>query len=63
LPNPVAVSQTCWTQDEAAGASSLEDVFKIINQNARQTVEIPTVLALQDSAIVGLVNHTLRCSE
>lgn len=35
--NPVAVSLTGWTQEEAAGIP-LELVFKIINEETRQTV-------------------------
>jgi len=58
--NPVAESLTGWTQDEAAGLS-LEDVFKIINQDTRRTVESPTVRALRDGVSVGLANHTLGC--
>ena len=59
--NPVAESLTGWTQDEAAGVL-LEDVFNIINQDTRKTVESPTVRALRDGAIVGLANLTLRWS-
>jgi len=53
--NPVAESLTGWTLDEATGIS-LESVFKIVNQETRQTVESP---ALRDGVIVGLANHTV----
>src|SRR6185312_9521052 len=51
--NPVAESLTGWAQDEAAGLS-LESVFKIVNQETRQTVESPTVRALLENMNVGL---------
>ncbi len=56
--NPVAESLTGWTLDEAAGVP-LETVFKIVNQDTRNTVESPTLRALRDGLIVGLANHTL----
>ena len=56
--NPVAESLTGWTQDEAAGVP-LESVFKIVNEETRQTVENPATRALRDGVIVGLANHTL----
>jgi len=55
--NPVAESLTGWTLGGATGIS-LENVFKIVNQETRQTVESPTVRALRDGVIVGLANHT-----
>ena len=56
--NPVAVSLTGWTQEEAAGIP-LEFVFKIINEETRQTVENPATRALREGLVVGLANHTL----
>ena len=56
--NPVAESLTGWTQEEAAGIP-LEVVFKIINEETRQTVENPATRALRDGLVVGLANHTL----
>ena len=56
--NPVAESLTGWTQDEAAGVP-LESVFKIVNEETRQTVENPATRALREGVIVGLANHTL----
>lgn len=56
--NAVAEMLTGWRLDEAAGVS-LETVFKIVNQETRNTVEGPTVRALRDGVIVGLANHTL----
>src|SRR5881396_519387 len=56
--NPVAESLTGWTQAEAAG-NPLEIVFKIINEETRQTVENPATRALREGLVVGLANHTL----
>ena len=60
--NPVAVSLTGWTQEEAAG-KPLELVFKIINEETRQTVENPATRALREGLVVGLANHTLLISK
>src|SRR5437667_3145666 len=56
--NPVAVSLTGWTQEEASGIP-LDLVFKIINEETRQTVENPATRALREGLVVGLANHTL----
>src|SRR5437667_5791987 len=56
--NPVAVSLTGWTQKEASGIP-LDLVFKIINEETRQTVENPATRALREGLVVGLANHTL----
>jgi PAS domain S-box-containing protein len=56
--NPVAASLTGWTLQEAAG-QPLDSVFRIINEESRRPVESPTVRALRDGVVVGLVNHTL----
>jgi PAS domain S-box-containing protein len=55
--NPVAESLTGWTQ-EAVG-QPLEGVIRIINEESRQPVEIPTVEALRDGQIVKLASHSL----
>src|SRR5260370_20975182 len=56
--NPVAQSFTGWTQDQAAGVP-LEKVFKIVNEETRQTVANPATRALREGLVVGLANHTL----
>jgi PAS domain S-box-containing protein len=56
--NPVAVALTGWTQDAAVG-QPLEVVFRIINEQTRQTVENPVKRVLAEGRIVGLANHTL----
>jgi PAS domain S-box-containing protein len=56
--NPVAQTLTGWTPDEAAGVP-LDMVFKIVNEETRQTVENPATRALREGLVVGLANHTL----
>jgi PAS domain S-box-containing protein len=56
--NPVAEQLTAWQNSEAAG-QPLEEVFKIINEDSRQTVENPATKVLREGIIVGLANHTL----
>ena len=56
--NPVAQLLTGWTHAEAAGIP-LETVFRIINEETRQTVENPATKALREGLVVGLANHTL----
>src|SRR5437773_509878 len=56
--NPVAQSLTGWTQDEAVGVP-LDEVFKIVNEETRATVENPGIRALREGLVFGLANHTL----
>ncbi len=56
--NPVAEALTGWSRDEAAG-EPLDTVFRIVNQDTRETVESPVARALREGVVVGLANHTL----
>src|SRR5687768_8611859 len=56
--NPVAQKLTGWTLEEAYG-EPLDNVFKIINEDARSAVENPATRALREGIVVGLANHTL----
>ena len=56
--NPVAETLTGWRQDEAVG-TPLDTVFKIVNEETRETVENPATRALREGLVVGLANHTL----
>ncbi len=56
--NPVAATLTGWTAEEAVGKPAHE-VFRIINETTRATVESPLEKALRDGRVVGLANHTL----
>lgn len=59
--NTVAQTLTGWNQDDACGRP-LEDVFRIVNESSRQTVENPALRAIRDGTIVGLANHTILLS-
>jgi PAS domain S-box-containing protein len=59
--NPVAADLTGWQTSEAAG-KPLEEVFRIVNEESRRTVENPTTRALREGIIVGLANHTVLIS-
>jgi PAS domain S-box-containing protein len=56
--NPVAEDLTGWAQDQASGLP-LSEVFHIINEETRQTVENPVSKVLREGMVVGLANHTL----
>ncbi|HTU90823.1 MAG TPA: ATP-binding protein [Gemmataceae bacterium] len=56
--NAVAAAMTGWTQEEAAGRS-LEEVFRIINEFTRKTVDGPVKKVLAQGRNVGFANHTL----
>ncbi|WP_407356121.1 PAS domain S-box protein [Methanolobus sp. WCC5] len=59
--NNVAEQLTGWKENEAKG-ETLEDVFRIINEDTRKPVEIPVRRVLREGQIVGLANHTLLIS-
>jgi len=56
--NPPAAAMTGWSTEEAIG-HSLGEVFLIVNEHSRQTVENPVLRVLREGQIVGLANHTL----
>jgi PAS domain S-box-containing protein len=56
--NPAAERLTGWASDDAAGRL-LEEVFRIINEESRQTAENPVARVLGEGRIVGLANHTV----
>jgi PAS domain S-box-containing protein len=56
--NPVAESLTGWSGQQASG-HPIEEVFRIINEQTRQTVESPVAAVLKNGTVVGLANHTL----
>src|SRR5215213_5421993 len=56
--NPVAERLTGWTLGEAAGRP-LADIFKIVNEVTRATVESPVEKVLREGKVVGLANHTV----
>ncbi len=56
--NEIAEGLTGWTT-EAARGRRLEEIFVIVNETSRETVENPAVRAQREGVIVGLANHTL----
>jgi PAS domain S-box-containing protein len=57
LMNPVAEVLTGW-KEESVGRP-LEEVFRIINEHTRRTVDNPVKRVMREGTIVGLANHTL----
>src|ERR1700675_5027146 len=55
--NPVAEYLTGWTQ-EAVG-QPLDGVIRLVNEESRQPVEIPTVQALNEGRTLKLASHSL----
>ena len=55
--NPIAEHLTGWSLDGARGRSCV-DVFRIINEESRRTVENPVSRVLAEGVTVGLANHT-----
>lgn len=58
LLNSVAQRLTGWTEEEALG-HPLPEVFRIINEHTRHSVENPVDKVFRERVIVGLANHTL----
>ena len=56
--NPVAEKLTQFTAKQADG-KSLDEVFRIINEETRVTVESPFSKVMRMGQVVGLANHTL----
>ncbi len=56
--NAEAERLTGWSSEEAAG-HPLREIFRIINEDTRVTVENPVDKVLRLGTVVGLANHTL----
>jgi PAS domain S-box-containing protein len=56
--NPAAEHLTGWPIDGARGRLCTE-IFNIVNERTRRTVENPVTRVLKEGAVVGLANHTL----
>jgi len=59
--NPTAAAITGWTQHQAIG-KPLDEVFHIVNEGTRKSIENPVSKVIRDGAVVGLANHTLLIS-
>jgi len=58
LMNNVAEALTSWPEQEARG-KPLPEVFRIVNEHSRKTVENPVDRVLSTGGVVGLANHTV----
>jgi PAS domain S-box-containing protein len=56
--DPVAEALTGWRDAEACGRA-LHEVFQIVNEETRVTVESPVERVLREGTVVGLANHTV----
>ena len=56
--NRVALSLLRWPEREISG-KPIEEVFRIVNEATRATVESPVTRVLRDGGIIGLANHTV----
>jgi PAS domain S-box-containing protein len=56
--NPVAERLRGWSTGVAAGRP-VGDIFKIINEHSRNTVESPIDRVLREGVVLGLANHTV----
>lgn len=61
LMNKIAEDLTGWKEEEAKG-KKLEEVFHIINEESRQTVENPVERIIREGIVIGLANHTILIS-
>ena len=58
MVNPIAERLTGWRQPDARD-KPLEEIFRIVNEHTRETVESPVAKVLRVGGIVGLANHTV----
>ena len=58
MMNPIARDLTGWDQSEVRG-QSLENVFHIVNETTRQTIETPVAKVKRLNSTVGMGNHTI----
>lgn len=56
--NAVAEALTGWTESQAKGRA-LGEVFQIVHEESRASVESPVAKVLREGIIVGLANHTV----
>lgn len=60
--NPVAQQLTGWSETEALN-KPIHQVFRIVNETTRATVENPLAKAIATGVVVGLANHTVLISK
>lgn len=60
--NPIAETMTGWSASHAAN-KPLEEVFKIINETTRKSVDNPLQRVLKEESITNLANHKILISK
>lgn len=56
--NGIAASLTGWPREQAVG-KPLDEVFRIINESTRDSIESPVGRVICEGRIIGLANHTI----
>ena len=56
--NKTAVSLMKWPETEISG-KQLDEVFRIVNEYSRATVESPVARVVREGTVAGLANHTI----
>jgi PAS domain S-box-containing protein len=56
--NAIAERLTAWSEEDAR-MRPLEEVFRIVHEQTRETVESPVAKVIREGNIVGLANHTM----
>jgi len=56
--NPIAEKLTGWSETEAQG-KPLEEIFRIVNEETRATVENPVARVVREGVVIGLASHTM----
>ncbi len=56
--NPVAQQLTQYTQEQAAG-QPVSEIFRIVDESTRSTVESPVTRVIREGTITGLANRTV----
>jgi PAS domain S-box-containing protein len=56
--NQVAIALTGWTDDDA-NCRHIEDVFQIVHEDTRETVDSPVRAVLRTGKVVGLSTHAV----
>ena len=60
--NVMAEKFTGWTTGAARGRP-IAEVFRIVQAESRQAVEIPVARALRENRVIGLANHTVLVAQ
>ncbi len=60
--NPIAENLCGWIFEEAKD-KHISEVFQIINENSRESIQNPTSTVLKEDKIVELANHTILISK